>query len=167
MLKILGAICFVFAGAIYGASRSEALKSRETVCREIRDLLAEISVYIRYRSLNVYEIARELNVSGHFQHLDFIKNLPAEYAPNEDFHTLWSKAVDSDPHMAADEKALLRSFGAVLGTSDIEGQLLLVEGALEDLKKIENKRSEEYRRKGKLYRSLGMLFGVMAGILFI
>lgn len=167
MLKILGAICLVFAGAVYGTSKSEALKINCAICREIRDLLTEISVYIRYRGLNVYEISRELNTSDRFQHLDFIGKLPTEYVPSEDFHALWNRAVDNDSCMGADEKALLRSFGAVLGTSDIDGQLLSVEGALEDLKKTEDKRSEEYRRKGKLYRSLGMLFGVMAGILFI
>ena len=53
MLRILGAVFLVFAGAVLGASKSDSLKARYAACREIRELLVQISVLVRYRGLNV------------------------------------------------------------------------------------------------------------------
>lgn len=167
MLRILGAVFLVFAGAVLGASKSDSLKARYAACREIRELLVQISVLVRYRGLNVYEISHELMISDRYKQLDFIKKLPSEYEPDTDFRLKWAEAVNSDSCIGDDEKKLLCSFGAGLGTSDIQGQLMAVETVLEALRRIEDKRCEEYNRKGKLYRSLGMLFGVMTGILLI
>lgn len=167
MLKVLGAFFLVFAGAVLGASKSEELKVRCTACHEIRELLTQISVLVRYRGLDVYEISRELVTSDRFKQLEFLKKLPSEYKPDIDFRVKWAEAVNSDSCIGADEKKLLCSFGAGLGTSDTQGQLMSIEGTIEALRRIEDKRSEEYSRKGKLYRSLGMLFGVMTGILLI
>ena len=58
-------------------------------------------------------------------------------------------------------------FGNFFGTSDIEGQLTSIDSSLERLHEIQKVRCEDYKRKGKLYRSIGMLFGVMAGIIVI
>lgn len=167
MIKILGALCFVFAGAIYGAEKSASLKNKCTCCQEIRSLIVKISVMIRYRGLNVYEIVRELKESSDIHMLQFIEKLPSEFIAGSDFHNLWCTAVESEISMGEDESKILCKFGNALGTSDIEGQLLSIESVLEELKSIEQMRQDEYRRKGKLYRSLGMLFGVMTGILLI
>ncbi len=167
MIKLLGALCFVFAGAIYGAEKSSSLKNKCTGCREIRSLIVKISILIRYRGLNVYEIVRELKASSDIVNLSFIENLPSEFKAGSDFHKLWCTAVENDISIGKDESKILCKFGNVLGTSDIEGQLLSIESILEELKNIEQIRQDEYRRKGKLYRSLGVLFGVMTGILLI
>ena len=62
---------------------------------------------------------------------------------------------------------MLISFGKTFGTSDTEGQLLSAEQASERIYDIEKQRSEEYLKKGKLFRSVGVLFGIMAGIMIV
>lgn len=167
MLKIVAFMCFFSAGTIYGLVLSDKLKKMRDNCREIHSMLMQISVMIRYKRLNVYEIFHELNNSKSFAGLGFLKNLPENYEAGSDVHSLWRDAVSNDIYIGGEEKNILLSFGSVLGTSDAEGQIMSIDSIAESVKVLEVKRSEEYLKKGKLYRSLGMLFGTMAGIVFL
>lgn len=167
MFRVVGAICFILAGAVLGANESGKLKKKCVICGEIRELFTQLHIKIRYSAPDVYELIGELRGLALFSNLDFIGRLPSEFSPDINFHENWQKAVSSDASLGEDEKRLLISFGAVLGTSDIDGQLMAIEEAIETLSGIEDRRIEEYSRKGKLYRSLGMLSGVMVGILLI
>lgn len=167
MVRVLACICFVFAGAITGLVLSDKLKQKREGSREIYSMLVQISSLIRYRRLNVYEIVRELNSSKNYKYLRFLSQLPECYNPGEDFHEQWFRSLITDRELSDDERSLLLSFGSVLGTSDVEGQLMYIESSLESVKALEQRRTEEYQQKGKLYRSLGILFGTMVGIMFI
>lgn len=167
MIKFLGIIFLLLSGSAYGAFESGKLKRNCIICSEIRELFTQIHIKIRYSGIDVYEIVHELKKSGLYYNIDFIRNLPDEFTPDCNFHNIWKKAIINDMSLGDDEKMLLSSYGEVLGTTDIAGQLMSTEEALDKLSKIEEKRNEEYKRKGKLYRSLGMLSGVMIGILLI
>lgn len=167
MFKVIGFICFVLAGAIGGTSLSDKLKYMSESSREIHSMLTQILIMIRFRGLNVFEIFHELHQTDAYPHLNFINNLPENYECGVDFYDIWSDAVLNDKKLGKDEQDLLLSFGAMLGRSDIEGQVMSIESAIENVKILELRRSDEYQRKGKLYRSVGMLFGTMAGIMII
>lgn len=164
---MLAFICFVFAGAIIGVKLSDRLRAGRDCCREIHAMLTQICVMIRYRSLDVYEIIRELHTSEVCGNLEFLRNLPDVYEPGTNFHDVWDKAVSEDDLLSGEERSILLSFGSTLGTSDADGQISSAESAIERIRELERIRSEEYSRKGKLYRSVGMLFGTMVGILII
>lgn len=167
MVKIIGFICVVLCGAGGGAIMSEKLRHLRESSRQIHGMLIQVSVMIRYRALNVYEIVRELHCSGSYPELEFLRELPESYEAGADFTELWAKAVENDNGIGAEEKRLLTAFGAELGTSDIDGQLMTIQSAIESMSGIESRRSEEYRAKGRLYRSIGALFGLMTGIVLI
>ncbi|MCD7810665.1 MAG: stage III sporulation protein AB [Ruminococcus sp.] len=167
MLKILSSICFVLAGMLWGIGKSDMLRRKRDCCAEIQSMLMQISVMIRFRVLTVYEIVGELHASGSFVNLHFLDELPEEYESGTDFHELWAAAVSGDRLIPDEEKKILLSFGADLGTSDIEGQTASIEASLENLRELQKRRNEDYQRKGKLYRSVGMLFGTMAGIMVV
>ena len=61
---------------------------------------------------------------------------------------------------------LASAFAANLGTSDMEGQLSEFEMLKARLDVIAAKHCETYDKKGKLYRSVGLLAGVMVAIMF-
>ena len=65
------------------------------------------------------------------------------------------------------EKKLLCELGRVLGTSDIDGQISALELISRSAEQLTEKYGEEYRKKGRLYRSIGVLAGVTAGIMVI
>lgn len=167
MVRLFACICFVFAGAIAGFVLSDKLKHKRESSREIHSMLVQISSLIRYQRLNVYEIVRELNSSKNYKYLWFLSQLPDRYNPGEDFHERWCGALMADRALSEDERSLLLTFGSVFGTSDVEGQLMYIESLIDSVKTLERRCSEEYQQKGRLYRSLGILFGTMAGIIFI
>lgn len=162
-MKIIFVVIF---GALIGIKASDNLKKRCEHCALIIEMINRIGILIKYRSLSVYEISSELKMSRTFEKLDFIKNLPEEFS-GESFSSLWIRAVEEDCSLGDEEKELLISFSEVFGVSDIEGQLSSVLMLKENLKSIQEKRCFEYEKKGKLYRSLGIIAGVMTGIIIL
>nr|WP_242823071.1 stage III sporulation protein AB [Ruminococcus flavefaciens] len=69
--------------------------------------------------------------------------------------------------MPAEEKKLLIDFGNILGTTDIEGQISSIAAQITLMEGLREQRMAEYRQKGRLYRSLGVMAGVMIGIIII
>lgn len=116
--------------------------------------------------MDVYKLSAELKRSGSFDNLGFIRELPESFSPDENFHSVWRKAVESEK-LHSEEKQILLCLGDELGNSDICGQLSVLASLEEEIASAEKLRTEESHKKGKLYRSVGMLFGVMAGVLII
>ena len=59
------------------------------------------------------------------------------------------------------------SLGSILGTTDAEGQLRGIDDIRTRVEQLYKKRQGEYDRKGKLYRSVGVLSGAAIGIMII
>lgn len=167
LLKVIGFILIILTGAAGGSVAADRLRVKHEYCREINSMLICISSMIRYQRLDVYEIVAVLKKSDLCSRLEFINHLPENYEPDINFHDCWIKAIESDKKIGDDERNLLLSFGSVFGTSDAEGQLMSLDAAIESSKLIEQRRCSEYIQKGRLYRSVGMLFGTMVGIMLI
>lgn len=86
------------------------------------------------------------------------------------FANKWQKGVDKLPKsygLNSDDKLLISEFGRGLGTTDIEGQL---EHCALFLTRFEEKISEikeDSKQKVKLYKTLGVFFGIALVILII
>lgn len=166
MIKLFAFLCFLIAGTVWGIAMSDRLRRKRELCECVRSMLMQISVMIRYKALTVYEIVCELHCSDLCSRLNFLKSLPESYETGKNFRKIWSDSILSDTEIPDEEREILLSFGSTLGTSDIEGQVASIDAALEKIGMIQSRRSKEYQQKGKLYRSVGMLFGIMAGIMF-
>lgn len=164
MIKLVGIILIVFTGAGIGIFASEKLKQQLCSCKLLIEMFNSISVMIRYRAMDFYEVSKELKENISLSKLEFISQLPESYNGTNSFSDEWHKAVESDSQIGFEEKEILHSFASNIGTSDIEGQLSELELVSCRLKAVEEKRKEDYIRKGKLYRSVGVLAGIMAGI---
>ncbi len=167
LFRIVAAVLFSTAGGIAGISFSERLKTELELCRSIREMMMDSAVLIRCRAVDVYSLSSELRRNGQLCRLTFLKEIPEHYSESEDFHEIWKKAVNSQKNFPDDEKKLLCDFGEILGRSDIDGQIASIDALEETAVILEKRRYEAYSQKGKLYRSVGMLFGVMVGILVI
>ena len=167
MLRIIAALMFTFAGAMYGVSRSLGLRTRVKRSEEIVSMLERIAVIIRTTGSDVYSICRILASDSSFTELRFRDRLPAQHDITEDFHVIWQNAVSSQTDLTADECELLSELGRCIGTSDCEGQLKVLSALTEKARGIHAAASEAYTSKGRLYRSVGTLFGAMAGIIII
>lgn len=167
MIRLLAAFLFTAAGAAAGASLSLRLREEREICREIGDVLRSSALQIRYRGMDVYELSSGLKCKSGLDDLTFLRELPDSYSYGEDFHERWKSALDNQPRLPDEERRLLSRFGELLGTSDIDGQLASISLLEAELSGLEAKREENYLRKGKLFRCVGVLVGAMTGILII
>jgi stage III sporulation protein AB len=166
MIKLLGVIVVVFSAGFIGIISSERLKSRASELTLTGYLIDEISVLIRYKAMPVYEISAYLKNDKIGSQLDFIRNLDDD--GENSFSAAWEKSIDASRlALSASDKALLKTFGSSLGTSDIQGQLSTLELYKESFKKLENDAVKIYEEKSKLFRSMGFLAGAFIAVMLI
>lgn len=167
ILRIFSALILTLAGGLAGFSMADRLSESRKICIEIGHLFRQTAFFITYRQDDIYAICRKLKSDGELKHLTFLQSLPDCYNTGEDFRILWSNALESQKNLGTEESALLTHFGSILGKSDAESQAESISAFQKELDRITEIRTENLLKKGRLYRSAGLLFGVMAGIMVI
>jgi len=130
---------------------------REDSLRELTRVLQEMSLLIRHRALPVSDLFTEMS------RYEFITKVGSAC----DFRDGWAKAADGLDELHESERAIVRSVGMALGTSDVQGQISMLEVNARLLSQHGDEAHEEYRVKGKMYRSIGILAGLFMAILII
>ena len=167
MIRFIGAVLIFLAASSFGIYLSDNIKrKRERLETEVK-ILKEIALMIRWNSLTLHEIAEELFNNKSFSEFELIKNLNVNCSKIRSFPETWEKSVLSVKNICNEEKKLLFEVGAVLGTTDKEGQLSAIELFSTRLEKMAEIEGEKYKIKGKMYRSLGVTAGAMIGIIII
>lgn len=167
MVKYLGIILIIMSCTGIGLNASNKLKNYRNSCRRLIEIVNSIAVMIRYKQMTFYEIAGELKTQSDLSQMQFVRYLPTSYNGIKSFSEEWEYSARHDCEIGEEEKNLLCGLASKLGTTDTSGQLSSLELLNEQLKKIEIRRNDEYSRKGKLYRSIGLLAGIMIGIVVI
>ena len=166
MIKLAGILMIFSAASMTGAYLSASLHQRCIRLETLRRMTEDIASYIRYRELTVYEIVQELSTDNSYRDFDFVCCLSRDLDRHRPFYSQWERAAD-ECRFKGDERNLILSIGNVLGTSDTQGQLAAMELYSAKLDSMIKASDEQYSRKGKLYRSLGVLSGAMLGILML
>lgn len=166
LLHLLAAAMLILSGAFCGAYYSEKLKNRVRICTDAERLLRICAAMIRSSRRDIFNIIKALKSEG-LSELGFLFELPEEYSADCDVRNCWRNALIRDRSIPAEEKAVLTELGQILGTTDAEGQLSGIASLLVRMEELREQRREEYLRKGKLYRSLGVMAGVSVGIILI
>lgn len=167
MLRILSAAALTAAGGFAGFFMADKLCEARTICEEIGCLFRRSAFFVTYKQADVYAICRNFKSDNELKHLAFLQNLPDCYSAGEDFRKMWDTALASQKNIGTDERELLAHFGSILGKSDAKSQADAISGLIKELDRIMEIRTENLLKKGRLYRSAGLLFGVMAGIIVI
>lgn len=165
--RIISSVIFSIAGGIAGFYFSERIKNQLELCHIIQRMLSDSKVMIRCYANDVYSLVAELKKNISFNKLTFLNDISESYNPEENFHTMWSAAVNLQKDIPDDIRKILYDFGDIVGKSDIEGQISSIDSIIESMVIIEKNYSEIYSQKSRLYRSVGLLFGIMIGILII
>lgn len=167
IFRIFSALILTAIGGITGFSMADKLSESRRICEEISHLFRQTAFFITYRQDDIYTICRKLKTDNELKHLTFLQNLPDCYHTGEDFRRLWNDALESQKNLSGEEAELLAHFGGILGKSDAQSQAESISAFQKELDRITEIRTENLLKKGRLYRSAGLLFGVMAGILVI
>ncbi len=167
MIKLVGATFIFIASVFTGIYLSDTLKRKIQRLVLIRKILREISELIRQSNMTVTEISGKLSENKEFSDMNFIQKLHDKISHERSFQNAWENALNEDSSLNDDEKKLLLEAGAIIGTTDREGQISSLDYYISQIDILTEEQREKYKIKGKMYRSLGIAFGAMIGILII
>ncbi|MCH5200276.1 MAG: stage III sporulation protein AB [Oscillospiraceae bacterium] len=165
MNVFLSAITVLF-GTAAGIWFSKRLKERERFISSVILLINELTVQIKYTNTEIGAMLKTASQNEAYQALLFVTSC-ADISENGDFHPLWNDGVKKQPYLTPADRELLFALGDRLGATDLDGQLSFLELTCEMLKKQQQEASENYRKKGRMYRSVGLLCGLAAGIMVL
>ncbi len=70
-------------------------------------------------------------------------------------------------HLKDGDKEPILALGENFGMTDVNSQINAIENAVLSLSEASKEAEEEYKRLGKMYRSVGVLGGILGAIIFI
>lgn len=153
-------------GTAAGLYFSFRLKEREKVMSAVMLLIKELSVQIRYTNSEIGEMLRAAARNEAYERLLFVV-LCSDMDSGENFHEKWNEGVNNQPYLTVRDREVLTALGDRLGETDCDGQLSFLEMTEELIRGQREQASADYLCKGKLYRSVGILCGLAAGIMII
>jgi stage III sporulation protein AB len=137
---------------------SSRLKKREETLLEFAQIFREMALLIRHRTLPVNDLFAELS------RYEFIERIAST---GDDFRGSWASVTNTLTELEEGERDIIKSVGRALGTSDVDGQLSMLEVNTKLLCSYSEAARELYSQKGKLYRTCGILTGLFMAILII
>lgn len=164
-IRMIFAIVCVMAGTVIGLYRSAELKKRERLLSEMVRLLEKMSVQIRYRALPLGDLFDTLKGDDFINAV--LEQSKSETVQNPNWHDAWNNAVNGFPELDEGDKELLKSVGNSLGGSDTAGQTAMLELNRELLANRLRGASENFSKKGAMYRSVGLLTGLGLAVIII
>ena len=159
LLKWIGAVFLLLAGATAGYLESKKLHDRVKRLKNFCIFLDNAATEVSYEGMPVEEICMR-----HGKSLDFMTPLLAALKAGEPFPQAWKKA-EASPVLCEEDRELLSQFGEGFGASDTQGQLNHCSLCGSLTKKTLLKAEEDEKKKGKLYRMLGLFGGAAAALL--
>lgn len=162
MIKIFGILLIIFSGCGVGIYFSERLSDKVRRLEKLKYMTDEIMTLIRYRHLTTNEIVQELGRNRNFEVFEF-----ENFRDERTFCENWSRWAEENNVFSDEERDWLKSFGSTLGESDTDGQISSITVHMSRLEKMIAETEIEYRTKGKLFRSLGLISGVLVAVLII
>lgn len=165
-IKLSAGFLFILGGMFCGFSMADRLKKGVDFSRSAERILNICESEIRSKNSDVYSIVRRLKSEKLKIDISF-ESLPECYSYEIDFREQWSDSFRKLSCFDNEELDIMLSLGNILGTTDTEGQLRGIDDIRKRVEQLYQNRQGEYDRKGKLYRSIGVLSGAAIGIMII
>ncbi len=137
------AVLFCTASGFYF---SKKLKEREERLCSVLMLVKELSVQIRYTNAKIGDMLKSASQNSAYGKLSFVTECAL---------------------LDQRDRELLLSLGEHLGETDSEGQLSFLEMTESMLSEQREEARENYGKKSGMYRSVGLLCGLAAGIIVL
>ncbi len=168
LLKIVGSLIVFVSSTLLGYYHAQTYAQRPQELKTLQMLLQIFENEISFLS-NVLQDAfqkvsscTDSSVAVFFEAA--VENLKEGMCADE----AWTKAVKeniSATSLNSEDEAIIISFGKMLGSSDLEGQIKNIRLTVNQLR-IQEQKAEELRSKNeKMYKNLGVLFGLAIIIL--
>lgn len=163
MLRIMGAAMIIFAGSMIGFLKSESLKKRAECLDRIISGLNLLETDISYKKADLYKI---LSSIGENHKIGLFKAI-AKNLLKDGIKTATDKALAEEEFLLEKDKEPIRALADNLGMTDSITQTGAIKRAASRLLEGKKNAQDEYARLGRLYRSCGVLGGILGAIILI
>ena len=151
------------AGAVF----SSALERRCAQLQSISALIDEMSVKIRYRSVRLPELVREISEESAYSGCSFVEILSENIEGGMRINDAWSDSAERASFLSESDRDILKNMSGQLGNSDTDGQLALFASCGSLLMRSINEAESERDRKAKTIFGVWTLCGIGVGIILI
>lgn len=172
MLKLLGVFTTVLASAAIGDSAARDIEaSYEELCY-LRWVVCRIQSEMKYSRLFLSGIFSGISKEVREPYASWLSEVSNDIEKHQmrSFELIWKEQIErqlSETNLQEKEKDRLIKLGTFLGEADLQLQLRLMDGYLEQLQLSICDLREEMENKKKLCRSIGLIGGVFISILLL
>ena len=170
MFKILDCI-MIFAGSTcIGLLKSASYKSRRTELENTIELLRMLQMDITYRKDSLQKTFVKTADLKECWFSDLLISCSDLLALHMTIEEAWRTSIERSMAMCplcCDDLEVLKDVAMGLGKSDTTGQSSVFEPALLRLTSALHEASEQEKKQGRMYRSLGISAGLVIVILFL
>lgn len=170
MIKATAMILLVAGFFLAGKWAASVQEKRTALLNEILLMINIVESRLRYARLPVTDLLRVLDESPGLSQLEFIRNCREKVCFGEPFPDAWKNSVRSETELCrllADSAENLASFGADIGSTDLESQLSGCRYYIDIFCRELDLQREKSRKYSKVFPPLGMLIGISAAILIV
>jgi stage III sporulation protein AB len=164
LIKIIGAAIILGSTSIIGFSLSRDCSKRPRILRELQAALQMLENEISYMSNLLSDAFMRIYTSSGTEASILFKEAAKKLdSMGTTADEAWKSAVNdlySRLALKKEDKAILISFGSMLGNSDLDGQISNIRLTTSQLKLQELKAEEIKKKNERMYRSLGVLGGL-------
>ena len=163
MLRLIGALMIIFAGSMIGVLKSDSLKKR---AERLDGIIAGLNLLETDISYGKTDLFSTLFSIGENHKIYMFKRI-AQNLSKDGIKAATGKALSEDEYLLERDKAPIMALAENLGMTDSITQSCAIKRAVSALSEGRKNAQEEYARLGKLYRSCGVLGGILGAIILI
>lgn len=164
MVKFIVSALIVYVCTYIGIYQAKKFELRENELIKLKNSLAFLKSKIEYTYETIQEIFTQISKSIYL-HDDNIFIETVKKLEHLDINTAWREAVSEENKLKNEDKEILYMFGKLLGQTDKNGQISEIEISQSFIEKQIEKAGQEKNKNVKLYKTLGIAFGL--GIVII
>ena len=163
MLRIIGAGMIIFAGSMIGFLKSDNLRKRTEQIGSIISGLNLLETEIGYGKNDLFSALLSI---GENHGVDIFKAI-AKNLLKDGIKAATDKALLEEKCLLERDKAPIRALSETLGMTDSKTQASAIKKTVLELTENRKTAQEEYAKLGRLYRSCGVLGGILGAIILI
>lgn len=165
MLRLAGLLLIVCCGTGTGIVAAMRLRQERTSMERLCQMLRELSVQMKFRSLSVQELLEQLCCEPAYAMFHFPVEILTAMEQGVPLCEAWRAGMQQDMVVPDTARQLLLSLGEELGASDLDGQVETLAQYRQQLEPYAEEAGKRCVQRQRLYCSLGILGGMMAAIL--